>query len=209
MPGTRPFCPFVRCTAPDGRGPFLGPRILNRRSPPRGGLRPPALPGPSSEPHRPSRHVAAGRMGPARVPSSRSSADVLRLRATRGPCSRDDPPPPRSRRATDVLRSLARVIMCEMVVRRVAVIGSPGSGKSTVARRLGERLALPVVHLDQLFWRPGWVESSMEEFRELHAAVIGRDAWVVDGNYESGDQQARLARADAIVVLDASGLGCL
>jgi adenylate kinase family enzyme len=99
--------------------------------------------------------------------------------------------------------------MCEMVVRRVAVIGSPGSGKSTVARRLGERLALPVVHLDQLFWRPGWVESSMEEFRELHAAVIGRDAWVVDGNYESGDQQARLARADAIVVLDASRLVCM
>ncbi|MDP2124712.1 MAG: topology modulation protein, partial [Parvibaculum sp.] len=49
-------------------------------------------------------------------------------------------------------------------MQRILVIGCSGGGKSTLARALGEKLALPVVHLDVLFWKPGWVESSYDEF---------------------------------------------
>jgi adenylate kinase family enzyme len=96
-----------------------------------------------------------------------------------------------------------------MTARRIAVLGSPGSVKSTFARQLGERTGLPVVHLDRLYWNPGWVESSWQVFRERHAAVIREDSWVIDGNYSSGDRQARLERADLVVVLEASRLACL
>jgi adenylate kinase family enzyme len=97
----------------------------------------------------------------------------------------------------------------EMSLSRIAVIGSPGSGKSTFARELGRRTGLPVIHLDQLYWRPGWVESSWDEFRERHAAAIRGEAWVIEGNYTQGDKQARLERADTIVVLEASRRICL
>ena len=48
-------------------------------------------------------------------------------------------------------------------MERILIIGCGGAGKSTLARQLGERTGLPVVHLDQLFWHPGWVESTKDE----------------------------------------------
>ena len=49
-------------------------------------------------------------------------------------------------------------------MERVLIIGCSGAGKSTLARKLGEKTGLPVVHLDALFWEPGWVESSRDVF---------------------------------------------
>jgi adenylate kinase family enzyme len=51
-------------------------------------------------------------------------------------------------------------------MKRILIIGCGGAGKSTLARQLGDKLGLPVVHLDKLFWHPGWVESSKEEIDE-------------------------------------------
>lgn len=59
-------------------------------------------------------------------------------------------------------------------MRRVSVIGISGSGKSTVVRRLPERLDVPHVELDALFWRPGWVSSPPDEFRERVAEPRSR-----------------------------------
>jgi len=94
------------------------------------------------------------------------------------------------------------------VIRRVAVIGGPGTGKTTLARRIGDRLGLPVVHLDALFWRPGWVEDR-EGFRVRHREAMAREEWVMDGNYSSFDRLERLERADLVVVLEAPRLLCL
>ena len=88
-----------------------------------------------------------------------------------------------------------------VAMRRVAIIGSSGAGKSTLARRLGERTGLPVVHLDEHFWRPGWVETSRGEWRAVQTALCAQDAWIMDGNY-SGTLDVRLARADTVVFLD-------
>ena len=86
-------------------------------------------------------------------------------------------------------------------MKRVAVVGCSGSGKSTFARALGERLGVPVHHLDRSFWRPGWREAPREEFLAAHDAAIAEHAWVIDGNYTLCIEP-RLARADTIVFLD-------
>ena len=88
-----------------------------------------------------------------------------------------------------------------VAMRRVAIIGSSGAGKSTLARRLGERTGLPVVHLDEHFWHPGWVETPRSEWRAAQVALCAQDAWIMDGNY-SGTLDVRLARADTVVLLD-------
>jgi adenylate kinase family enzyme len=93
-------------------------------------------------------------------------------------------------------------------VRRIAIIGSGGSGKSTLARQIGERLGIGVIHLDALFWRPGWVETPREEWRRLQAELVRRESWVMDGNY-GGTLDIRLAAADTIVFLDLPRLVCL
>lgn len=81
------------------------------------------------------------------------------------------------------------------------MIGSGGAGKSTLARRLGSRLGLPVVHLDVHFWRPGWVETPKPEWRRKVEEMCAREAWVMDGNF-SATLDVRLAACDTVVLLD-------
>lgn len=94
-------------------------------------------------------------------------------------------------------------------MRRVAVIGRSGGGKSTLARKLGAKLDLPVVHLDVVFWRPGWVESETEPMRERLLAATDGGAWVIDGNFTSRVADLTLGRADAIVWVDQPRSLCL
>jgi adenylate kinase family enzyme len=94
-------------------------------------------------------------------------------------------------------------------MRRVVILGCSGSGKSTFARAMGERLGLPVVHLDALFWRPGWVEPDKDEFRAKVAAAVEGDAWITDGNYVGRTFELRLPRADAVIFLDQPRWLCL
>jgi adenylate kinase family enzyme len=84
-------------------------------------------------------------------------------------------------------------------MRRIAVMGSPGAGKTRFAVRLGEMTGLPVVHLDRLFWRPGWEPSPLADYRARHDAAIAEERWIVDGVY-SRHFGKRLKRADAIVL---------
>ena len=95
-----------------------------------------------------------------------------------------------------------------MLVKRVAVIGSGGAGKSTFARSLGERTGLPVIHLDKLFWGPRWEPMPKPQWIELERELIAADEWIMDGNYGS-TQEARLQRADTVVFLDLPRLVCL
>jgi len=88
------------------------------------------------------------------------------------------------------------------------VIGSGGAGKSTFARRLGELLDLEVIHLDVLYWNPGWVETPKPEWAERVAELVQRDAWIMDGNY-SGTFDIRLKACDGIIFLDMPRLVCL
>lgn len=80
-------------------------------------------------------------------------------------------------------------------------MGPPGSGKSTLARELGKRHGLPVFHLDQTFWQPGWTETPADHFRAEVERLAKLPTWVIDGNY-TGTIAPRFARADAVIFLD-------
>lgn len=86
-------------------------------------------------------------------------------------------------------------------MKKILVIGSSGAGKSTFARKLGEKIGLGVIHLDQLYWKPNWVEVSKEEWRETIKEVLRRDEWIIDGNY-SGTLDLRIQSADTVIFLD-------
>ena len=86
-------------------------------------------------------------------------------------------------------------------MRRVRVIGAPGTGKSTLALQIGRRLGLPVIHMDREFWRPGWVAPGTDEWRAQVRDLAGRESWVMEGNY-SGTWELSLARAEAVIWLD-------
>jgi adenylate kinase family enzyme len=93
-------------------------------------------------------------------------------------------------------------------MERIIIIGCGGAGKSTLARKLGEGLDLPVVHLDKLFWKPNWVEKSNEEFDALLAQELAKDRWIMDGNFNR-TMPERMKRCDTIIYLDFSRFACL
>jgi adenylate kinase family enzyme len=86
-------------------------------------------------------------------------------------------------------------------MQRVLVIGPSGAGKSTLARRIGAAAGLPVVHSDQLYFSPGWVEMERTRWEALLEEVAAGERWVIDGNYPR-TLPARLARADTVFWLD-------
>ena len=93
-------------------------------------------------------------------------------------------------------------------MERIMIIGCGGAGKSTLARQLGEKTGLPVVHLDKLFWTPGWVSLSQEEFDKVHREAIAGETWIIDGNFDRTIPE-RLARCDTVIYLDFSRIRCL
>ena len=92
-------------------------------------------------------------------------------------------------------------------MRRVVVIGSGGAGKSTLACQLGWELDLPVVHLDQCYWRAGWRPTDPISWEALQQRLVAADAWILDGNYLS-TLELRLESADTVVFLDLPAWRC-
>ena len=93
-------------------------------------------------------------------------------------------------------------------MRKVLVIGSGGGGKSTLAVELGRLLGLPVVHLDALHWKPGWIVPDQQEWRETVRALAQRDEWVMDGNY-TRTLDLRIPAADTVIFMDFPPITCV
>jgi adenylate kinase family enzyme len=93
-------------------------------------------------------------------------------------------------------------------MQRVAIVGPGGAGKSTFARALGERTGIPVLHLDEYYWKPGWVETPREEWRRRQAELVAADRWIADGNY-GGTFDARFVRADTVIVVARPRVACV
>lgn len=87
--------------------------------------------------------------------------------------------------------------------RRIMIVGPTNAGKSTLAVAIGQKLGIPVRHVDLLRHAPhtDWVQRPDDEFHALHAAAIAEPEWVMDGNY-TGIMPARLRRATGIISLD-------
>ena len=93
-------------------------------------------------------------------------------------------------------------------MQRILVIGSPGAGKSTLARRLADTLGLPLIHLDREYFGPGWTLPDRDAWRVRVTELIARPSWVMDGNYAS-TFDIRVPRATTIIWLDAPRWLCL
>jgi len=93
-------------------------------------------------------------------------------------------------------------------MRRVLIIGCPGAGKSTAARKLAARTGLPLIHLDRHYWRAGWVPTEDLLWRETVISLASQECWIIDGTYGSTLAE-RLGRADTIIHLDFPTWLCL
>jgi adenylate kinase family enzyme len=98
--------------------------------------------------------------------------------------------------------------MTDRPIRRVSVVGSSGSGKTTFAVQLAERLRVPHIELDAIYWGPGWQHLDVETHRDRVTEATAGDAWVCDGNY-SDVRAIVLGRADTVVWLDLPLRTCL
>jgi adenylate kinase family enzyme len=89
------------------------------------------------------------------------------------------------------------------IQHRIVVIGTSGAGKSTLAQNIASQLDIPWIELDNLHWRPNWMEASREEFRQSLESALQASSWVVDGNYMKA-RDLIWSRAETIVWLDYS-----
>lgn len=84
---------------------------------------------------------------------------------------------------------------------RIAILGYSGGGKSTLAKALGKRYNCPVLHLDCLHFRQGWVERADKEALRVLKPYMKNPNWIIDGNYRNLAQERRLELADHIIIL--------
>lgn len=93
-------------------------------------------------------------------------------------------------------------------VRRIAILGCPGSGKTTLAKQLRTVTRFPLYHLDDEYWGPDWSRPSNEAWRSRQVELTAGPQWLIEGNYFD-TAELRTAHADLVVILDASSLSCL
>jgi adenylate kinase family enzyme len=86
-------------------------------------------------------------------------------------------------------------------LKRIIVIGCPGSGKSTFSKKLHQVTQIPVYHLDMLYWNSDKTTVTKTVFRERLNQVIHQDTWIIDGNYGS-TMELRLQACDTVFFLD-------
>jgi hypothetical protein len=93
------------------------------------------------------------------------------------------------------------------IMVRIVILGCAGSGKTTLARQLGERTGAPVICLDAI-WQPHWKEKDVPAFRTLMKTAHEGDEWISDGNFALATFDIRLPRATLVIWLERSRLSC-
>jgi adenylate kinase family enzyme len=92
--------------------------------------------------------------------------------------------------------------------KRIAIIGLPGSGKSTFAVHLGKIFSIPVYHLDKYQFIANGVKRDREEFLSIHSALCEQDSWIIEGCALKA-LEIRFARADTVIYFQFSRLLCI
>lgn len=95
-----------------------------------------------------------------------------------------------------------------MNAKKIMIIGSPGSGKSTFARKLRDKSGLPLFYLDMIKHKPDRTEILREEFNINLAEIIKMPEWIIDGNYQR-TLEVRMEKADTIILFDLPTEVCL
>ena len=92
--------------------------------------------------------------------------------------------------------------------QKILIIGSPGSGKSTFARKLRDKTGLPLYYLDMIFHNPDRTTVSRETFDEKLSEIVQTDEWIIDGNYQR-TLQLRFEACTAVFFFDLPLEQCL
>lgn len=92
--------------------------------------------------------------------------------------------------------------------KRVIILGSPGSGKSTFAQKIAPHISLPVYGMDDLNWQPYWAPTEPELFYAKLVKLLHNKEWLIEGSYPQY-LDIRLARAQFVIYLDTSTSICL
>ena len=92
-------------------------------------------------------------------------------------------------------------VIVQGTMQKVIIIGSPGAGKSTFARRLRDKTGLPLYHLDLLWHKPDRTTVTREAFDTRIAELLKQDEWILDGNFQR-TLEARLNACDTVFLLD-------
>lgn len=93
-------------------------------------------------------------------------------------------------------------------MERILIIGGNGCGKTTLSNKLANKLSLPLIHLDALYWNDNWKPVSDEEFDRLLMSELVQPRWIIDGNI-SRTIPLRLQYCDAVIFMDFSRIRCL
>ena len=91
---------------------------------------------------------------------------------------------------------------------KIMIIGCPGSGKSTFARKLSEIINIPIYHLDMIWNKPDKTTISREEFDKKLTEIFEKEKWIMDGNYQR-TLGKRLKECDTVFLLDYPTEVCL
>ena len=92
--------------------------------------------------------------------------------------------------------------------KKILIIGSAGSGKTTLSKKLNKKLSLPIIHLDKYYWRSNWQCVSNDEWEKIIEKFSNQKTWIMDGNY-SKTIATRLQYADVVIFLDIPRYICL
>lgn len=98
--------------------------------------------------------------------------------------------------------------LSELDFARVAIIGCPGSGKTTFSNSLQEILRRPVIHLDKVLWLPNWEMPDYDARVQIHNEIVNADNWIVDGMWKS-HLVDRFKRATLVIFLDYKRSVCI
>ena len=86
-------------------------------------------------------------------------------------------------------------------MKKIIVIGCPGSGKSTFSKKLHKITGIPLFHLDMLYWNEDKTVVEREIFLERLSEILQKDAYIIDGNYAS-TMEMRISKSDTVFFLD-------
>ena len=86
-------------------------------------------------------------------------------------------------------------------MKKIIVIGSSGAGKTYFSKRLSKTLNIELIHIDRVYWGPGWTEPTINEWKATLAQILSRESWIIDGNF-TNSLDMRLAACDTVIFLD-------